>query len=386
MALADALDGMLRRMHDLHPEDLPALAAAAIAVVGGRDVQIYLSDLAQDVLLRAGGDGDPELDIDATVAGRSYRTVAPAIVETAGGQRVWVPLLDGADRIGVLSGVFDVAGEAEVEAIERIAELFSELTLARSQYGDALALGRRRRPLSLASELRWAMLPPRTFATPRFTVAAIVEPAYDIAGDSFDYSVFGSTMHVGLFDAMGHGLEASRIANLVVASYRHARRTGLGLVESYRSMDAAIAGEFPENKFATAAMAQLDAEHGTLEILLAGHHRPLLLRDGRMVDTFEVPATLPVGLGDAAPESRSFVLQPDDRVLFFSDGVIEARSADGEDFGVERLADFLVRAAASNEEPAETMRRLSKAILAHHGAPLEDDATLLLLEWRRPTG
>lgn len=386
MALADALQGMLRRMHDLHPEDLPALAAAAVAVIGGRDVQIYFSDLAQDVLLRAGGDGEPELDIDATVAGRAYRTVAPAIVDVEGGQRAWITLLDGADRIGVLSAVFGAVGEVELSDLEAVAGLFAELTLARSQYGDALALGRRRQPLSLASELRWAMLPPRTFATKRFTVAAVVEPAYAIAGDSFDYSVYGSTLHIGLFDAMGHGLESSRIANLVVAAYRHSRRNGLELVDAYREMDAAVTTEFTETRFATAVMAQLDAEIGTLELLLAGHHRPLLLRSGGMVDTFDVPATLPVGLGDVAPESRTFGLQPDDRVLFFSDGVIEARSADGEDFGVERLADFLVRAAASHEQPAETMRRLSKAILAHQGAPLADDATMLLLEWRRPPG
>lgn len=230
------------------------------------------------------------------------------------------------------------------------------------------------------------MLPPRTFATDRFTVAAVVEPAYEIAGDSFDYSVYGSTLHIGLFDAMGHGLEASRIANLVVAGYRHTRRTGLDLADSYRSMDAALAGEFTETRFATAVMARLDIDTGALELLLAGHHRPLLLRGGSLIDTFEVRPTLPVGLGDVAPESRTFGLQPDDRVLFFSDGVIEARSADGEDFGVERLADLLVRAASSNEQPAETMRRLSKAILAHQGAPLEDDATLVLLEWRRPLG
>ncbi|MCU1374060.1 MAG: putative magnesium/manganese-dependent protein phosphatase, partial [Actinomycetia bacterium] len=78
-----------------------------------------------------------------------------------------------------------------------------------------------------------------------------------------------------------------------------------------------------------------------------------------------------------------FQLEPEDRVLLYSDGVIEARNAEGEPFGVERLAEFLVRAQSSEEPAAETMRRLSKAILAHQGTPLEDDATLLSLQWRR---
>jgi serine phosphatase RsbU (regulator of sigma subunit) len=381
--LADALDGMLRRMHDLHPEAMPALAAAAVAMIGGRDVQLYLSDLGQEVLLRAGGDGDAELDIDATVAGRAYRTQVPAVTDHVDGRRVWVVLLDGADRLGVLGAVFDEPGPDEIEGLQRIAGLFAELAVARAQYGDALALGRRRRPLSLASELRWAMLPPLTFAAERLTIAAVVEPAYDIAGDSFDYSMFGPVAHVGLFDAMGHGLEASRVANLVVASYRNARRTGLDIAETYRVMDAAVRSEFGESTFATGILAQLDTDSGALRVLLAGHHAPLLLREGRLIGPLEVEPTLPIGIGDPAPVVGTFSLQPDDRVLFFSDGVVEARSSQGELFGVERLADFLVRADASQEPLAETMRRLSKAILQHQSGRLDDDATLLLVEWRR---
>jgi serine phosphatase RsbU (regulator of sigma subunit) len=374
---------MLRRMHDLHPEDMPALVAAAVAVVGGRDVQLYLADLGQEVLLRAGGDGELELDIDATVPGRCYRTLSAATTEQDEGRRAWVPMLDGADRLGVLGATFDDADGDAIEALLQIAGLTAELMVARAQYGDALALGRRRRRLTLASELRWAMLPPLTFATDRVTMSAVVEPAYDIAGDSFDYSMYGRMAHVGVFDAMGHGLEASRVVNLVIGAYRHGRRIGLDVGDTYRVMDAAVRDQFGESTFATGIMAELDTDTGELHVLLAGHHPPLLLRDGRLIGQLEVEPTLPIGIGDPSPAVGTFSLQPDDRVLLFSDGVIEARDADGELFGVERLADFLVRAAASKEPLPETMRRLSKAILLHQAGRLDDDATLLVVEWRR---
>jgi serine phosphatase RsbU (regulator of sigma subunit) len=78
------------------------------------------------------------------------------------------------------------------------------------------------------------------------------------------------------------------------------------------------------------------------------------------------------------------MLEPGDTVLFFSDGVIEARSADGEHFGTDRLGDLLAR-APYDERPAETARRLMHALLHHTHRELQDDATLLLLRWAGPS-
>jgi serine phosphatase RsbU (regulator of sigma subunit) len=74
-------------------------------------------------------------------------------------------------------------------------------------------------------------------------------------------------------------------------------------------------------------------------------------------------------------------LEPNDAVLFFTDGVTEAHAPDGALFGRERLADLWVRATASGATPAETMRRLCHAVLDHEGGSLRDDATLVLLHW-----
>lgn len=379
--LAEALSGLLDASHLLHPDDLGVVAAVAAEKVGGRAPELYFADLAQDVLRRFHGSGDDELDIDATIAGRAYRTLAPVTVEVDDGLQAWVPLLDGADRLGVLAAVVD--DHDAVRGLESVAALVAEVMVARSQYGDSLALARRRQPLSLASELRWAMLPPLTFATADVTISAIPAPAYEIAGDSFDYSVNGEVAHVAVFDAMGHGLEASRIVNLVMAAYRHARRAGADLLGAYGAIDSVVNREFGDFTFATGALAELHLERGVLRVLLAGHPRPLLLRGRSLVGDLDVAPTLPFGIGDPEPTVGEFQLEPDDLVLLYSDGVVEARNGAGESFGVARLADFLERVQASAEPDAETLRRLSKAIVTHQGTPLEDDATLLSLHWHR---
>lgn len=90
---------------------------------------------------------------------------------------------------------------------------------------------------------------------------------------------------------------------------------------------------------------------------------------------------LPFGLGDGAHKPRVAELEPDDAVLLYTDGVTEARTADGEQFGLDRLVDLLEREAASGRTAEELLRRLVQAVLDHQGGGLRDDATLLLVQW-----
>ena len=92
-----------------------------------------------------------------------------------------------------------------------------------------------------------------------------------------------------------------------------------------------------------------------------------------------------MGLGGTVSEIATEHLQSGDRVLFYTDGVVETRSPDsGEMFGVDRLADLFVRASLDGVYPAETVRRLSSAIMAYNGAGLSDDATLVIIDYHGP--
>jgi phosphoserine phosphatase RsbU/P len=382
--LDEALALMLDRAHALHPDDLGEVVVEVVTLLEATDVEIYIADLAQEVLLRYFGSGDKELEIDATMAGRAYRSLQPVTIDIGDELlRVWIPILDGADRLGVLAAVVSARDDEVIVGLEKIATLTAELLVARAHYGDGLAMARRRKPLSLASEMRWALLPPRTFATDQVTISAIVEPAYDVAGDSFDYSATGSTLHLAVFDAMGHGIEASRIANLVVGCYRNARRAGLDIIGVQREIDRMVNSQFGDAHFATGVIVELEMDRGLLRVVRAGHPAPLVFRGHRCIGEIDVAATMPFGVGDDDPVVLEAQLEPDDRLLLYSDGVTEARQPDGDVFGVDRLTDFLGRATPDDEPLAETVRRLSKAIVQHQGAPLTDDATLLMVHWHR---
>ena len=95
---------------------------------------------------------------------------------------------------------------------------------------------------------------------------------------------------------------------------------------------------------------------------------------------------LPLGLGIDVTQVGEVRLQPGDRVLFYSDGVVEARPKGGPQFGVERLIDDAEEFLGSNLPVAEVLRRLVRRLREHRGGELEDDATLVFMEWQPAPG
>ncbi len=298
------------------------------------------------------------------------------------GVRVYLPLLDGSDEVGVLALTLDTVDDDDRRLLRRLAGLVADTLVTKNAYTDQFFQARRRAPMSLSAELQWTLLPPMTMITPQVALAGILEPAYDVAGDSFDYAINGNIVHLAVIDAMGHGLNAAMLATLAITAYRHARRANVELADLYGLMNTAIIEQFEPDQFITAQVMSLDIATGHLQWVNAGHPAPLLIRDRRVVQALESPATLPIGFGDAAPVISEHELRRGDRVLFFTDGAVEEHQPGGEQFGMERLTEFVERAGQAGDGVQEMVRSLSHALVQARGGVTSDDTTLFLVEWR----
>jgi hypothetical protein len=369
------------------PDDVAARLVERGETLGAHNVTLYLVDHEQYVLVpvpAASSETREPLNIEATLAGRCFRQLT--LQEADDGHEVWVPLLNGLERLGVIQMEFPrVQARADDGLLHAFAAMIAEIVLVKGAYGDLFTRVRRQRPMSLAGEITWNLMPPLTFGTERLVLSCVLAPAYDVGGDTFDYAVDDTTARVAIFDAMGHGLQAGLLATVAVAAYRHARRTGLDLAETITAVDAAVADTFPDGQFVTAVFAELDLGTGQLHWHCAGHPAPLLLRGTRVVKTPTTEPGPPLGQGvlvDGPARVEVLSLEPADRLLLYTDGVVEARDAAGEFFGVDRLADLVVRESTAGQPAPETMRRLMHAILDHQAGSLQDDATTMLVEWR----
>jgi len=388
--MTEPLRSLLHASHLLAPDDLAATVAVHARVLGARETVLYLADYEQATLLPLPGAGVPErreLPIESTLAGRAFRRLE--VVDSAAGaksHRLWMPLLDGVERLGVAELVLPQArtGE-EQDELRAFVSLVAELVVVSDAYSDVFSRLRRRKTLSLAAEMQWELLPPISFGTDRVLVTGGLEPAYDVGGDSFDYALNGSLMDLLVIDSVGHGLPAAVLASVAVSAYRHARRNLLDLPDIAVEIDAAIAGHFGASQFATAVLARLDIDTGRLRWINAGHPEPLIVRGPSLVRPPHCPPSRPLGLHEGKPAWCETRLEPGDRLVLYTDGITEARSPQGEFFGEQRLADFISAAAAAGDPAPETVRRLMRHVLTHQAGQLQDDASVVVLEWRTGT-
>lgn len=389
----EARDRPVTRLLQAHqsaaPDAFVETLAAAVAGIGGRDVVIFLIDYAHVALTphpavpsRSGEPGGASLD--GSMAGRAFTSGSPLAVQDDDGWHVWVPVSEQSDRLGVLAMTLPRWDE-EVEALcVELGLAAAPLLLSSAQYTDLPHLLRRRKDMDLAAEMQWSLLPPLSFSAAGLTIAGLLEPAYEVGGDCFDYAFNGGRLDFAVLDTVGHGLISAVLAALLVGAYRHGRREGDGLEDIARRMDVA-ARKFPgPNAFATGVLGCLDATSGRLTWLTCGHAPPIVVRDGALVDDFRVKPGVPVGLGglgSVVGDVMQTDLQPGDGVLIYTDGVTDCLMPDGEPFGEERLRDLLAREHAAGASPQEVVRRLIRTAIEHSATNLRDDATMVYLHW-----
>ncbi|MFD2415222.1 PP2C family protein-serine/threonine phosphatase [Amycolatopsis pigmentata] len=386
-ALVELLDRVV-----LAPPDRMAEIAAAAGKALGVAVTLFLIDYDQRTLHPVPhADGSTErvsLDVDTTLAGRAFRHVQTLPADTAQPPCLWVPLLDGVERLGVMAvevtdpdDLYDPGLRAHCRWV---AMLVGHLLIALNPHGDALDRVRLTRPRQPSAELVFSLLPSLTAGVDSFVVTGMLEPCERVSGDAFDYALSESTAHLIMLDALGHDLSSGLIAAAAVSAHRSARRAGNDLAEQAHRIDQTLREHFATATFATGVLVEIDLPTGRLRYVNAGHPQPLIMRDGKIVKPLAGALCLPLGLGPLDVMIAEETLEPDDWLILYTDGITEARDATGEFFGEERLVDFLRREAAAGYPPPETARRLIQAVLQHQQGVLQDDAAIVLARWTSP--
>jgi serine phosphatase RsbU (regulator of sigma subunit) len=337
----------------------------------------------EDERRRQGHDTAQTLPFDGGPLERVIRNqrLEVTTAKNAAGATHWTahaPVTERGEVIGVLEMVLPEEPDKDDRAeIASVAHLLAFVVIANRRHTDLFEWGQRSRPLSLSAEIQQRLLPgPRTCEGGSFTLSGWLEPAADIAGDTFDYTLDRDTLHLSVTDAMGHGVAASLTATLCVSGLRGSRRAGASLADQAGSANAAVAVHNTGgglDDFVTGLVGRIDLKAGVLELVNAGHVPPYLARDG-VVSAVSLPPNLPFGIfADTTYDGISLELQPGDRVIFVTDGMLERNAANID------LPTAIQESVGLH--PREAATALADSVLLATGHALSDDATVLCLDW-----
>ncbi|HET7291838.1 MAG TPA: SpoIIE family protein phosphatase [Vicinamibacteria bacterium] len=275
-----------------------------------------------------------------------------------------------------LLGVLSRGGWPSIPSFLLVATtlLFALLTL---ELRDKLSL---KGDLEIARQIQFGLLPFEPWAAGTLRARAAMRPANTVGGDYFDLVELGDgRFAVAIGDVAGKGMPAALLMALLQGSLRTLVTAGLRGAELVARLNQHLTASIPRNRLVTLFYAEVDAAGGPLRYVNAGHNPPLLARsDGALQSLAGTGVALGI-MPDALFECVETAFGGGDRLLLYTDGIVEAENPADEAYGEERLRSFL---AGRRAAPAEMLiDGLVADVLAHAG-PLRprDDMTLLVLD------
>jgi serine phosphatase RsbU (regulator of sigma subunit) len=364
-----------------------AIGSALAEMLDAREVRFLIADFSGRSLTRlhhvvASETPGPRtletserVELEGTPYGAAPAGQRSVVLHEGENTRVLAPVTSRGEAVGVLELIlpFEPA-RITLEDLELAAHQLAYMIIANRRYTDLFEWGQRTVPLSLAAEIQRRLLPASfTCEADQFTVAAWLEPAGEVGGDTFDFSLDRDALHLSMTDAMGHSVESALLATLVVGALRNTRRRGMTLIEQAQEANQALMSYATHGGFVTGQLVRIDLVAQTAHVLNAGHPRPIRLRQGR-AEEIDLTANQPFGaVAEARWDEQAMSLEPGDRVLFLTDGMLE-RKAGGVDIPHLMLA-------TAPLHPREAIQHLTHAVLESVGGELRDDATSLCFDW-----
>ena len=294
---------------------------------------------------------------------------------------------DGSLPIVVMTGWGSI--DTAVEAMRRGAKSFVQkpwedvtlLEILEREISEGRA-GRRRdhkqqREIEEARLIQRGLLPTNIPYVAGVDLSVTWLPADGVGGDCFDTLAFGDVLGVSIADIAGKGLPAALLMSNLQAAVRAFAQEAVSPASINNSVNRLLCRNMASGRFATFCYARIEPAARRVVYSNAGHNPPLLLRaDGSLEKLCEGGMVLGV-FPDNQYEQAEITLRPGDRLLFYTDGITEARSPAGEEYDEDRLANA---ALAVRGQPAEAIK---DAVLADVNAftdgKFEDDATLIVV-------
>ncbi len=266
------------------------------------------------------------------------------------------------------------------DEVEELARRFTEMQegLERLQ-----RLAVQERELEIAASIQANLVRRIDPSLPGASVYPVQRQANRVGGDWYDVDVSGRRLTVVVGDASGKGIGAALMATVALSVLRAERSLGAPPERIVQRTNQALAIAGDAGSFATLIYATLDLDDGSVRWLNMGHPAPFLLRG---------PHDRPEGYFVHGPRNRalgwfeepgfaetSVRLRPGDSLVLFTDGFIEARSADDEAFGEDRLAEAILQLAPLG--PDVLGEELIALVESFAAGKLDDDLTLLVVRF-----
>src|ERR1700722_7244809 len=361
------------------PHLVPERVVEVASAQAGCPIAAYVLDVEGSFAVRLAGDVArfPErirapVGVGPEIIPEALPQLRGLVIDRVGPSTLW-PLVVRDRVMGFLLARDRPA--VDLEAFAGQAALALELA---SGYTDTLHAVRRRKDTQPAAEIQQNLLPPRLARVDRADVAGGVLPGYDVGGDFFDYAANADGLWLVIADATGKGNSAAALSSLAIGALRAARRSGAGLQEAARPTDEAIL-TLDMRLHLTAVLGSWDPDTYRLRWINCGHPTPLVLRADGRVDELDGEHTYPLGIRfpDRVFPVLSARVGPGDRLLLYSDGVSERRTADGGRVGENGLRAMLAELGPGSA--AAMVRGLQDAVIKASPDALHDDATLLVV-------
>jgi serine phosphatase RsbU (regulator of sigma subunit) len=326
----------------------------------------------QESILTSDAKKDPRFDIGHSVVLQRLRSV------------MCVPLWNNREVIGLLyvdnRHQAEMFTESDLSILTHLANVAAVKIENAQLFEHALAAETMKQELDTAAEIQNLLLPREGPSIPGFQLEGSSRPCHAVGGDYYDFIPLPDGRYAfALGDVAGKGMPAALIMSSLQASLQALIERDLSPEETIARLNHLLCRKIPANRFVTLFYGVIDPEKRTLTYTNAGHNSPAVLRSDGGVEHLS-PSGPPLGFFDSSTyAAKRIVLQPNDLLVCYSDGITEAMDPGGVDFGEEKLISIL--RADPGATPDDFVGRIFEAIDTHHaGTNPADDLTLVVLK------